>query len=70
MDKDWIVEVWGDWRQFKIATDVFYTKREAETYFKSIRRRLDSSKYIFTRNSIVEIANEENAIYLTNLNEY
>lgn len=52
MEKDWAVEVWGDWQQFGITTDVFYTKRDAETYFKSIRRKVDSSKYICTRSSI------------------
>ena len=69
MEKDWAVEVWGDWSHLGIYTDIFYTRREAEIYFKQIRRLVDSSKFIITKESIVDIEDNNNAVYLTNLRE-
>lgn len=69
MEKNWVVEVWGDWTSLGAQTELFYTRREALEYFKSLRRKLDSSQYIFTQDSIVEIANEVNSIVLTDLRE-
>lgn len=69
MEKSWAVEVWGDWSHIGISTDIFYTRREAESYFLGIRKKLDSSKYIITRDSIVDVNDSSNAVYLTNLDE-
>lgn len=69
MEKSWAVEVWGDWSHMRISTDIFYTRREAEIYLLSIRKKLDSSKYIITRDSIVDVKDSSNAVYLTNLDE-
>lgn len=63
MEKTWAVECWGNIG----VTEIFYTKQEAESYFKGIRKKLDSSKYLFTRDSIVDKDNSENAVYLTKL---
>jgi hypothetical protein len=65
MDKQWIVECWDNIEK----TELFYTEKEARTYFNSIRKRLDSSKYIITKTSIVDVENGNNAIYLTNLRD-
>jgi hypothetical protein len=65
MEKQWVVECWGDIGE----TELFYTEKEAREYFNSIRKRLDSSKYIISKTSIIEVENKENAIYLTNLKE-
>ncbi|SCB91620.1 hypothetical protein GA0061087_100419 [Priestia flexa] len=65
MEKNWAVECWGNMGN----TEIFYTRREAETYFRSIRKTLDSSKYIFTKDSIVDKNDSSNAVYLTNLSE-
>ncbi|WP_108671764.1 hypothetical protein [Peribacillus acanthi] len=65
MEKRWAVECWGNLG----ITEVFYTRREAEAYFLSIRKKLDSSKYIITRDSIVDVKDSSNAVYLTNLDE-
>lgn len=65
MEKSWAVECWGNIG----VTEIFYSKKQAEAYFLSIRAKLDSSKYIFTRDSIVDINDSSNAVYLTNLNE-
>lgn len=46
MEKKWAIEIWGDWSHLGIVTDIFYTKREAENYYKCIRRQVVSSKYI------------------------
>lgn len=50
-------------------TKIFVTKQQAIAYFKSIRRGLDSSKYIFTKDSIVDKDDSNNAVYLTSLKE-
>jgi len=68
MEKNWAVEVWGDW-SLGVTTEIFYSKSLAQKYFLGIRRKLDSSKYIMTNDSIVDIENSDNAIYLTNLSE-
>jgi hypothetical protein len=65
MEKNWCVECWGGLGE----TQLFYTKREALAYFKTIRKSLDISKYIITLDSIVEIKNPDKAVYLTNLKE-
>lgn len=65
MEKNWCVECWGSIGQ----TELFYTKKEAEQYFKSIRKTLDSSKYIFTKDTIQSIDNPDDYIIITNLNE-
>ncbi|MCM3118863.1 hypothetical protein M3610_27195 [Neobacillus sp. MER 74] len=65
MEKQWLVECWG----YLGDTDLFYTEKEARTFFNSIRKRLDSSKYIITKTSIINKENSENAVYLTNLRE-
>jgi hypothetical protein len=65
MEKNWCVECWGGLGE----TQLFYTKREAITYFKKIRNSLDSSKYIFSLDSIVGIDNPDESVYLTNLKE-
>lgn len=65
MEKQWVVECWGDIGE----TDIFYTEKEARIYFNRIRKQLDSSKYIITKTSIIDIQNNENAVYLTNLRE-
>lgn len=67
MEKNWCVEVWGIVGNY--STDIFYTKREAEAYFKSIRKQLDSTKYLFTKTTIIDKENPDNAVYLTNLKE-
>ncbi len=68
MEKSWAVEVWGDW-PLGVTTEIFYSKSLAQKYFLDIRRKLDSSKYIITRDSIVDVKDSSNAIYLTNLDE-
>lgn len=68
MEKEWCVEVWGDFGG-GFTTETFYTKREAVAYFKSIRKTLDSSKYLFNKESIVSIANPEESVVLSNLRE-
>lgn len=68
MEKNWLVEVWGEF-PVNCCTDLFYTKVEAEKYFKSIRKQLDSTKYIFSKNAIVDKDNLDNCIYLTNIKE-
>lgn len=65
LEKQWVVECWGDIGE----TDIFYTEKEARAYFNRIRKQLDSSKYIITKTSIIDIENNENAVYLTNLRE-
>lgn len=65
MEKRWAVECWGDIG----VTDIFYTRKEAEAYFKDIRRSLDSSKYIFSKDSIIDKNNPDNAVYLTELDK-
>ncbi|SHF97763.1 hypothetical protein [Ornithinibacillus halophilus] len=67
MEKSWCVEVWGV--VGNNTTELFFTRREALEYFKNIRKGLSSSKYIITRDSIIEIENPENAVYLTDLND-
>lgn len=67
MEKNWCVEVWGKIKNYN--TEVFFTKREAEAYFKHIRSNLDSTKYIFAKDSITEINNPDNAVYLTDLRD-
>jgi len=65
MEKRWAVECWGDIG----VTDIFYTRKEAEAYFKDIRRSLDSSKYIISKDSIIDKNNPDNAVYLTELDK-
>ncbi|MCM3574714.1 hypothetical protein M3172_16070 [Mesobacillus subterraneus] len=65
MEKRWAVECWGDIG----VTDIFYTKKEAEAYFKDIRSGLDSSKYIISKDSIIDKNNPDNAVYLTELDK-
>ncbi|MEI2368009.1 hypothetical protein [Niallia circulans] len=65
VEKNWAVECWGNLGE----TKVFWTKKEAHDYFITIRKRLDSSKYIFTKESIVDKDDNNNAVYLTNLKE-
>lgn len=67
MEKKWCVEVWGTFGDF--TTELFYTEREAEQYFKMIRRTLDSSKYTFTKETITSIENPDDVIVLSNLND-
>lgn len=69
MEKNFCVEVWGNPAGLNLLTEIFYTEREAIQHFKNIRKQLDSSKFIMTKDSIVDIANNENAIYLTDLRE-
>lgn len=69
MEKNWAVEVWGNWQSLGITTEIFYTYREAHSYFLDIRRKLPSDKYIMSKDSIVDVENNDNAIYLTNLKE-
>lgn len=68
MEKNWCVEVWGKF-PLNCSTSLFYTKREADAYFKKIRRELDSTLYIFGQNTITDKNNPDNVILLTNLKE-
>ena len=68
MEKDWCVECWGEFAD-KYGTDIFYTEKEAKAYFTSIRKKLDSTKYLFTKDSIIDKEDADNAVYLTNLSE-
>ncbi|MFE6170192.1 hypothetical protein ACFVP8_20280 [Viridibacillus arvi] len=65
MEKNWAVECWGSFSG--IGTELFYTKREAEAYFKDIRKGLDSSKYIMKSDKIVNIEDDGNMVCLTDL---
>ncbi|MGM9986360.1 MAG: hypothetical protein ACI35O_03935 [Bacillaceae bacterium] len=65
MNKNWCVECWGDTGQ----TELFFTKKEAMQYFKSIRKGLDKLKYTFTKDTITNIADPDDYIIITNLNE-
>jgi hypothetical protein len=67
IEKNWCVEVWGEIENFQ--TELFYTRKEAEAHFKSIRKKLDSIRYIMSRDSIVDKVDDRNAIYLTDLRE-
>ncbi len=63
MEKDWIVECWGELGQ----TEIFYTEKEAREYFKSLRKGLDMSRFNITKDSIIDKNNPDNAVYITNL---
>lgn len=65
MEKRWCVEVWGEIGDFH--TELFFTKREAERYFKQIRRVLDSAKFIIKRDEIIDKQNDGNRVVLTDL---
>src|SRR5690625_1594931 len=63
MNNNWIVQVRGNINGFMTTT--FNMERDAIAYFKTIRRSLDSSKFIITRESLVDKDNPENTVCLT-----
>ncbi len=65
MKSDWIVIVKGNVNGFMTA--IFHMERDAIAYFKTIRKSLDSSKFIITRESIMDKDNRENTVRLTKL---
>lgn len=67
MEKDWSVECWGDWGNF--TTELFYAEREARSYFREIRKTLDTTKYTFSKDSIVSLEDPERSVNITNLRE-
>jgi len=66
MQKSWIVMVRGSVNGF--STGIFHGEKDAIAYFKTIRRSLDSSKFIMTKESLVEKNNPKNAVRLTKMN--
>lgn len=68
MEQRWLVECWGEFSS-KYGTELFYTKIEAEKYFKQIRRQLDSSRYIISRDSIIDSQDDGNIVCITDLDD-
>lgn len=68
VEPKWLVECWGDFN-IEYGTELFYTKRDAEQYFKKIRRQLDSSKYKITRDRIIDIQDDGNIVCITDLDD-
>jgi|SRR5690625_1104087 len=64
MKNNWVVSVKGNVNGF--VTAVFGIERDAIAYFKAIRRSLDSSKFIISRESLIDKDNPENVVRLTN----
>ncbi|WP_045522745.1 hypothetical protein [Neobacillus niacini] len=67
MEKNFAVEVWGNPGNLGVSTELFYTEKEAIKHFKDIRKKLDSTKFTFSKESIIDKENNDNAIYITNL---
>lgn len=65
MEKDWIVECWGDTG----CTELFYTKKEALAYFNKIKRKLSKSQYIFTEDTITNKNDPDDVIVVSNLSD-
>ncbi|MFD2640031.1 hypothetical protein [Piscibacillus salipiscarius] len=63
MEKNFIVEVWGDFTEY--STEVFYTRQEAEEYFKKIRASLNSTRFIKGSTTITDNEDENNCVILT-----
>lgn len=68
MEQRWLVECWGDFNN-RFGTELFYTKREAERYFKHIRKQLDSSRYIISKDKIIDSQDDGNIVCLTDLDD-
>src|SRR5699024_8208064 len=63
MKGNWVVSVKGYVNGF--STAVFAMEKDAIKYFKDIRRSLDSSKFIMTRESLIDKDNPENVVCIT-----
>lgn len=64
--KSWVVTVRGNVKGF--SSGIFLSEREAIAYFKTIRRTLNSSEFIMTRESLVDKKDPGNAVRLTGSN--
>src|SRR5690625_2922168 len=63
MKGNWVVSVKGYVNGF--STAVFAMEKDAIQYFKDIRISLDSSKFIMTRERLIDKDNPENVVRLT-----
>ena len=63
------VEVWGDVFD-GYTTELFYTRKEAEAYFKRIRRSLNSERFIKRKDEIIDTLDKENYVKITDFENF
>lgn len=51
------------------GTELFYTEKEARQYFKKIIKGLDTTRFIITRDSIVDTEDNAGSVCITKLSE-